>query len=400
MRTGENSASNHIVLLDTNDADSRLAALVLGERFPSSLVTICSDLLDALHIDFLSVDVVVTNANVEGATASELINHLRDNNPHIGIVLFANQNDLTRALSEPGLAVDGLVRKSSAGYYALPDMLTRLLRNDRNTNSATQPEPNDHGSGENNTPTEIDAPNTQSASVPAHGELRDMAAILSHDLREPLQQIERLLEPLLGRPHGTTVLNSQRTLEQASDCARKANQLLDATLGYLAMTARAVEFSQVSLDECLDNALEVLRPDIESSDARIQRAPLPVVHGDATHYTRIFQNLLSNALKFRGQSAPQIAITSGTNNNLPYVKIVDNGIGIPEEFLDRIFEMGQRLHTHEEYPGSGVGLALCRRIMNNLGGDIRAETNNGPGSTFIVELPRPLPQVKQLSTAP
>jgi light-regulated signal transduction histidine kinase (bacteriophytochrome) len=141
------------------------------------------------------------------------------------------------------------------------------------------------------------------------------------------------------------------------------------------------------LNESLNQALDTLRMAIDDARAEIRSAPLPVVLGDAAQLTHVFQNLISNAIKFRGPERPRITITVDTRDDSWVIAIADNGIGIPERGLDRIFELGARLHTRDEYAGSGIGLALCKRVVERHGGRIWA-ASQGSGSTFYVQLPR------------
>jgi light-regulated signal transduction histidine kinase (bacteriophytochrome) len=144
----------------------------------------------------------------------------------------------------------------------------------------------------------------------------------------------------------------------------------------------------VDLNACLKQAMANLRTVIEETYAQIRAPQLPTTSGDHSQLVHLFQNLLSNAIKFRGAKPPVVTITCEPQGNQWLLGFHDNGIGIPSEFTERIFELGRRLHTREEYPGSGIGLALCRRIVERHGGRIWAESRNAEGSTFHVVLPR------------
>jgi light-regulated signal transduction histidine kinase (bacteriophytochrome) len=138
----------------------------------------------------------------------------------------------------------------------------------------------------------------------------------------------------------------------------------------------------------MTKALENLRSSITESQAEATSAHLPTTVGDELQLLHLFQNLLSNAIKFRRREPPVIRVSAEARDNQWLLSFHDNGIGIPQAFLDRIFTMGQRLHTREEYPGTGMGLALCRRIVERHGGRIWAESGSVDGSTFHVLLPR------------
>jgi signal transduction histidine kinase len=146
----------------------------------------------------------------------------------------------------------------------------------------------------------------------------------------------------------------------------------------------------VDLNQCLNHALQTLRTAIDEAQAEIRAAPLPTIVGDERQMRHLFQNLVGNAIKFRGPERLRITITVESRDDAWLLAIADNGIGIPERALHRIFELGARLHTREEYAGSGIGLALCKRIVERHGGRIWA-ASEGRGSTFYVLLPRVSP---------
>jgi chemotaxis family two-component system sensor kinase Cph1 len=125
----------------------------------------------------------------------------------------------------------------------------------------------------------------------------------------------------------------------------------------------------------------------EAGDVTIEYRDLPVVHGDSSALTQVFQNLIGNAIKFRGEEAPQVRIEAKRWGLFWVVRVTDNGIGVDPMFQERIFEMFQRLHTRQEFPGTGIGLAVCRKIVNCLGGRIWVESEPGKGSTFFFTVP-------------
>jgi light-regulated signal transduction histidine kinase (bacteriophytochrome) len=208
--------------------------------------------------------------------------------------------------------------------------------------------------------------------------------VFSHDLREPVQQIERLARRGQTSDEGPAASALQHVLRSSE----RVNRMLDDMVEYLSVTSRSVSPGEVDLNVCLKQAMGNLRTVIEETHAQIRAPQLPVTSGDQSQLVHLFQNLLSNAIKFRGARPPVVTITSEPHGDQWLLGVHDNGIGIPGEFTERIFELGRRLHTREEYPGSGIGLALCRRIVERHGGRIWAESRNADGSTFYVLLPR------------
>ena len=223
---------------------------------------------------------------------------------------------------------------------------------------------------------------------------QEFAMVFSHDLKEPIQQIVRLATKLDDQSDSS--LMSRSTLhEHLKTSAARAASMLDGILDYLSVSSRHQGPDLIDLDGCLEEALDNLRTTIDDNDARIVSDHLPSILGDRFQFVHLFQNLISNGIKFRGREKPEIRITSREVNGTWRIAVRDNGIGIAEPHRERIFEVSQRLHTREEYPGHGLGLALCRRICTNHGGSIRVEGNDSGGSTFVVEIPNRQPNASR-----
>ena len=173
------------------------------------------------------------------------------------------------------------------------------------------------------------------------------------------------------------------------DGAKRMQQLIDDLLTFSRVGTRGKELRPVSSQEALDAALVHLRSAIADSGARIDSVPLPDVLGDVSQLTQLFQNLIGNAIKYRGADPPLIRIGVTKRNDLWQFSVQDNGIGIEREHFDRIFMIFQRLHSRSDYPGSGIGLAICKKIVDRHGGNIWVESEIGRGSTFFFTL-RPL----------
>jgi light-regulated signal transduction histidine kinase (bacteriophytochrome) len=164
--------------------------------------------------------------------------------------------------------------------------------------------------------------------------------------------------------------------------------MLDGMLEYLRVAGRDATPVPVDLNLCFASALDNLRSLVDESHVEVRAGDLPMTLGDELQLLHLCQNLLSNAIKFRGRDRPVIDVSVEARGHQWLLAFRDNGIGIAPPFLERIFTMGQRLHTREEYPGTGIGLALCRRIVERHGGRIWAESTGAGGSTFFVLLPK------------
>lgn len=214
----------------------------------------------------------------------------------------------------------------------------------------------------------------------------DIALVFSHDLKEPVQQMVRLARR--GQAAGGHEQAAGQALPHLLDCAERVSSMLERMIEYLRVTGRDATPAIVDLNACLDQARENLRSVIDESHAEIRVAPLTMSIGDEHQIVHLFQNLLSNAIKFRGREHPVVTINVEPRGGYWLLTFRDNGIGMSQAFTERIFQIGKRLHTREEYPGTGIGLALCRRIVERHGGRIWAESREGDGSTFYVLLPR------------
>jgi len=232
-------------------------------------------------------------------------------------------------------------------------------------------------------------------------ELEQFASVASHDLQEPLRKIQAFGDRL-QRKCGEAVGEEGRDyLGRMQDAARRMQTLLHDLLTLSRVTSQARPFEQVNLGGIVHEVVGDLEVRIEQSSAKIEVGNLPTIDADPAQMRQLFQNLISNAMKFqRHGSAPEVFISAKiremTEEQLPgasagdeicQIMVQDNGIGFDEKYLDRIFTVFQRLHSRSEYEGTGIGLAVCRKILDRHGGIISAKSAEGQGATFIVTLP-------------
>ncbi len=220
-------------------------------------------------------------------------------------------------------------------------------------------------------------------------QLSQFARAAAHDLKEPLRMIASyatLLERTLGSgldPRAASFL------EQISGSAQRAYALLDSMLQYAALSYREIALSEVDLNDVLQQVTANLQLRIGERGAHIEADPLPVVHANAELMVQVFQNLLSNAIKFTPPDRkPHIRIRCSEQGEVFRIEVADNGIGIPQDQLERIFEAFERGHAGRDYEGTGLGLAITRRILERLGGTIGVQSEAGKGSTFVLTLPK------------
>lgn len=219
-------------------------------------------------------------------------------------------------------------------------------------------------------------------------DLEQFAYVASHDLQEPLRGISGCVQLLQKRYAGRLDSRADELIEHAVDGAARMHSLIDGLLSYSRVGRTEVSTQAVDSGEALDLALKNLTETSREVGAEITRGNLPEVQGVPDQLALLFQNLMANALKFRRKDAPvRVHVEANPDKDGWLFQVRDNGIGIESRYYDRIFVVFQRLHTRREYPGTGLGLALCKRIVEHHGGRIWLESEPGVGTTFFFTLP-------------
>jgi PAS domain S-box-containing protein len=229
---------------------------------------------------------------------------------------------------------------------------------------------------------------TQQKLLKANQELEQFTYAASHDLQEPLRMVSSYLQ-LLSRRYSSALNDDATTfIDFAVEGAERMQALINDLLTLSRVSSTAKLFKTVSFDEIVNRALFNLTYTIDETKADITIAKLPELSVDSTQMVQLIQNLVGNAIKYRKPaSTPKISITVEKTGDTYVFSVVDNGIGIEEQYHERIFTIFQRLHTRDEYPGTGVGLSICRKIIDRHGGKIWVESNTNGGSTFKFSLP-------------
>jgi signal transduction histidine kinase len=229
-------------------------------------------------------------------------------------------------------------------------------------------------------------------------DLQQFAYVASHDLSEPLRMVISYLQLLRDHSQENLDAESREFVGFAIDGAARMQALIKDLLEYSRLDLHGRTFDPVSCETALAAAIANLKVAIEENQATITHDPLPEVLGDSVQLIQVFQNLLGNALKFRGAVPPHIHVAVRDKEPDWLFSVSDNGIGIDPKDFQRIFVIFQRLHTREEYPGTGMGLAICKRIVERHGGRMRVESKSGEGSAFFFTLPKikRLPEEEQI----
>ena len=220
----------------------------------------------------------------------------------------------------------------------------------------------------------------------SNADLEQFAYVASHDLQEPLRMVASYTQLLGKRFEGKLGDEADGFIGFAVDGARRMQTLINDLLAYSRVGTDVKEMSPTDCEYLLDGVLADLQGSLQETGATVTRDPMPTVVADASQLGRLFINLIGNGLKYRGEAAPEIHVGYERREDEWLFTVQDNGIGIDPGYAERIFVIFQRLHTRDEYPGTGIGLAICKRIVERHGGRIWVESQVGAGATFYFTL--------------
>jgi two-component system, chemotaxis family, sensor kinase Cph1 len=220
----------------------------------------------------------------------------------------------------------------------------------------------------------------------SNAELETFAYVASHDLQEPLRMVTSYVQLLARRYQGRLDADADEFIGYAVDGATRMQALINDLLLFSRVGGQA-EHELVDLGACADRAVARLQEALDESGATVTRDELPTVRGDQSRFVQLFQNLIGNGVKFRGDVAPAVHLGAERSAGAWLLSVRDNGIGVAPEYQEQIFGIFKRLHTREKYAGTGIGLSICKKIVERLGGRIWVSSEPGRGSTFWFTLP-------------
>ncbi len=221
----------------------------------------------------------------------------------------------------------------------------------------------------------------------SNAELQQFAYVASHDLQEPLRMVSSYLQLLERRYKGKLDTDADEFIAYAVDGARRMKGLIEDLLAYSRVGADDRRLGSTSSESALKRAIENLQFSANENALRLTHDPLPALKADGSQLVQLFQNLIGNAIKFKSENPPEIHVGAEKKNGECVFSVSDNGIGIEPKYVDRIFDIFKRLHNRNVYPGNGIGLAICKKIVERHGGRIWAESQHGKGATFYFTIP-------------
>ena len=227
----------------------------------------------------------------------------------------------------------------------------------------------------------------QRALTESNQDLERFAYVASHDLQTPVRGIVSMSQLLLQRYGSTLDAEAQQLLNLVARGARDMHAMILDLLQYSRLGRTDTTLETLDLGKVIDKACAGLQPVFAERKAAITYDGLPTIEGNASQLGQLFRNLIENAIKFQPGPHPSVSISADASGSGWEIRVADKGIGIETQFLDKIFEVFRRLHTAEQFPGTGIGLAICKKVVQLHGGSIHAESTPGKGTTLVIRLP-------------
>ena len=366
------SGTLHFLLVEDNSVDVELLQRSLrraGVEFTSSVAQTREEFVRELHAR--RPHVVLADYNLPQWKGMEALEILRREGLDIPLIL------VTGALGDM-TAVDCI--KEGATDYVLKGALTRLP-------SVIRRALQEKSLRDQRQRAEEDLARKVEELARSNRDLEQFAYVASHDLQEPLRMVAAYTQLLAERYRGKLDENADKYIGYAVEGALRMQTLILDLLAFSRIGRVAADQKSGQCDAALNNAIANLRGAIEESGANVTYGPLPAVAVDPTQLMQLFQNLIGNAIKFRSKESPAVQVFAERQDSTWHFTVTDNGIGISPQYQDKVFVIFQRLHTREEYSGNGVGLAICKKIVEQYGGTIWVESEPGRGSCFHFKLP-------------
>jgi signal transduction histidine kinase len=362
------------VLVEDNQLDAELVLRALHKGgFEVSAVVVQDETAFAQALRTNPPEIVLADYNLPNWTGLEALNALRRASLDIPIILVSGALGDVTAVECIKQGVTDYVLKD--GLARLPEVVRRALREKHERTLRHR--------------VEEDLAKKVDELARSNADLEQFAYVASHDLQEPLRMVAAYTQLLSERYKGKLDENADKFIGYASEGALRMQVLIQDLLAFSRVGRNGAASASVDCNAVMQEVLQSLAPAIQECGAVVTHEELPSVWADRTQIAQVLQNLIGNAIKFRGKEAPAIAVQVKREDQQWQFSVSDNGIGIAPEYAQNIFVVFQRLHARTEYPGNGIGLAICKKIIERYGGRIWVESHAGSGSNFKFTVPIP-----------
>ena len=360
------------LLVEDNQLDAELVLRALRkDSFEVSAVIVQDEAGFAEALRTHSPEIVLADYNLPNWTGMEALTVLRRQDLDIPMILVSGAlGDVTAVECIKQGATDYVLKD---GLARLPEVVRRALQEKYERGLRHQAE-------------EMLAKKVDELAR-SNADLEQFAYVASHDLQEPLRMVAAYTQLLAERYKGKLDENADKFIGYASEGALRMQVLIHDLLAFSRVGRTDATYASVDCNAVMEEVRKSLASAIQESDAVLAHADLPAIWGNRTQMAQVFQNLIGNAIKFRGAKPPEIFVHAEKAGQQWLFSVTDNGIGIATEFAENIFVVFQRLHLRTEYSGNGIGLAICKKIVERLGGKIWVESQAGSGSTFKFTVP-------------
>jgi signal transduction histidine kinase len=371
-----------VLHVEDNEMDAELVAQALRQGgFAFSVVVVQTEAEFERQLRLHSPDVVIADYNLPQWKGMEALEVLRRAGLDIPLILVSGAlGDITAVECIKRGATDYVLKD---GLARLPEAVRRALQERRLLRLRRQ--------------AEEDLARKVEELARSNAELEQFAYIASHDLQEPLRMVAAYTQLLAERYRGRLDENADKFLGYVSEGALRMQTLVQDLLAFSRVGRDCAACARVDCGAAMAGVLLSLGPAMQESGAVVTHGALPVVWANRSHMTQLLQNLIGNAIKFRGKEPPAISVQAEKTGEQWQFSVSDNGIGIAPEQAENVFVVFQRLHARTEYPGNGIGLAICKKIVEHCGGKIWVEAQAGHGSIFKFTMPCGGPAEKELS---
>jgi len=370
-----------VLHVEDNELDAELVVQAMRRGgFSVSVVVVQTEAEFKRQLRWHRPDIVLADYNLPQWKGVEALDVLRHEGLDIPLILVSGAlGDVTAVECIKRGATDYVLKD---GLARLPEAVRRALQEKRELRLRRQ--------------AEEDLKRKVDELARSNAELEQFAYVASHDLQEPLRMVATYTQLLAERYRGRLDENADKFIGYACEGSLRMQTLIRDLLAFSRVGRNCAACAPVDCEAAMAEVLLSLGPAIQESGAVVTHAPLPVVWADRSQIAQVFQNLIGNAIKFRGKEPPAISVQAEKAGQQWSFSVSDNGIGIAPEYAEDIFVVFQRLHTRTEYPGNGIGLANCKKIIERCGGKIWVEAQAGHGSVFKFTMPCAGPAEKEL----